>query len=98
MGKKRHTQDKLWISYNELASDWGSKKTNHSGQELEINLPFNYCNLNLCPCTDPYCSPDGLVFEFKTILVYVKKHNRNPITGDKLAVTDLIKLNFFKDE
>jgi hypothetical protein len=29
MGKKRHTQDKLWISQKEMVSDWGGKREEH---------------------------------------------------------------------
>ncbi len=29
MGKKRHTQDKLWITQKEMVTDWGGKREEH---------------------------------------------------------------------
>jgi hypothetical protein len=29
MSKKRHAKDKMWITYNELTSEWGGKREEH---------------------------------------------------------------------
>ncbi|CAJ0843585.1 14336_t:CDS:2 [Entrophospora sp. SA101] len=60
-------------------------------------LPFNYCSLSLQPFEHPVCTPDGMIFDLSNIYAYVKKHGTNPVTGKKLDLKTLIKLNFYKN-
>ena len=83
MSKRRHNQDKMWITAKEHALDWGGKS-----EELErrkqsmIKLPFDYCNLGLQPAKDPMCTTDGIVFDLINIVPYLRKNNNvNPCTG-----------------
>lgn len=41
MGKKRHTQDKMWISYAEHIQDWGGKKIDYKNTK-KFQKPLFY--------------------------------------------------------
>ena len=94
MGKKRHTQDKMWITYKELVSDWGGKSEVENKTSQFKKLPFECCSLSFTPFQDPVCLTDGTIFDIVNILPYIKKHKKNPVTGLPLKATELIKLNF----
>ncbi len=98
MGKKRHTQDKLWITRKEMVEDWGGKKEEESRTNPLKKLPFYCCSLSFTPFHDPVCLIDGTIFDIVNILPYIKKFKKNPITGLPLKVTDLIKLHFYKNQ
>jgi peptidyl-prolyl cis-trans isomerase-like protein 2 len=106
MGKKRHTQDKMWISNKELTMEWGGKTEEHlkSKQDDFHRTPFNFCNLTMQAFEDPYCTVDSadnntaIVFDLLAIVPYIKKHHKNPITGEPLEQKDLVKLNFHRNE
>ena len=99
MGKKRHTQDKMWISYSEHTNEWGGKKEEHRrNKEDYVKTPFNYCNLSMTPFQDPYWTEDGIIFDLLTIVPYLIKYKKNPVTGAPMSKSDLIKLNFYKNE
>lgn len=99
MGKKRHTQDKLWITYKELVQDWGGKTDDFGHKNFPIKkLPFYCCSLSFVPFNDPVCLQDGTIFDIVNILPYIKKFKKNPITGMPLKTSELIKLNFIKNE
>lgn len=62
-------------------------------------LPFNFCALSLQPFEHPVCTADGTIFDLTNILPWLKTHaNTNPVDGSPLKSTDLIKLNFAKNE
>jgi peptidyl-prolyl cis-trans isomerase-like 2 len=99
MGKKRHTQDKLWITYKELVQDWGGKSDDLGFKNFPLKkLPFYCCSLSFMPFNDPVCLQDGTIFDLINILPYIKKFKKNPVTGLPLKASDLIKLNFSKNE
>merc|ERR1712226_519621 len=50
------------------------------------------------PFTSPFVTRTGHVFEISAILPFLKKNSINPVTGGKLEVDDLIKLNFSKNK
>ena len=98
MGKHRHNQDKMFITAKEHVLDWGGKKSDAKGPSM-VKLPFHYCNLGLTPTKDPYCTKDGIVFDLLSIVPYLRKHaNKNPLTGEPLLQSDLVKLTFHKNE
>lgn len=101
MGKRRHNQDKMWISNKEMVTDWGGKNVEaertKQHQQL-IKLPYNYCNISMNPFRDPYCTTDAVIFDLLNIVPYLKKHGKNPLTGASMEQSDLIKLNFFKND
>lgn len=98
MGKKRHSQDKMWITYKELVSDWGGKSDQSSKGPQIKKLPFYCCSLSFMPFKDPYCLPDGTIFDIINILPYIRKFKKNPITGLPMKANELIKLNFTKNQ
>lgn len=98
MGKKRHSQDKLWITYKELVEDWGGKRADQPKGSGIKKLPFYCCSLSFMPFKDPVCLKDGIIFDIVNILPYIKKYHKNPVTGKPIKSSDLIKLNFHKNE
>jgi len=102
MGKRRHAQDKMYITSREMATDWGSKNEEIErvkGRMKMVKLPFDYCNISMAPFKDPYCTEDGVIFDLLNIVPYLKKQgNKSPITGQPLKQSDLIRLHFHKNE
>lgn len=100
MGKKRHSQDKMWLTYKELMDSWGGKKDSVGGSNIKesMRLPFNYCSLSFCPWENPVCLEDGTIFDILNILPYIRKYKKNPINGKPLLPSSLIKLNFHKNQ
>jgi peptidyl-prolyl cis-trans isomerase-like protein 2 len=88
----------MWITYKELTSEWGGKKEEHMKNNEYVKMPFNYCNLSMAPFKDPYCTEDGTIFDLLSIVPYIKKYKKNPVTGGPMKESDLIKLNFHKNE
>ena len=89
----------MWITYTELTNEWGGKREEHRSKKEEfVKMPFNYCNLSMAPFIDPYCTEDGIIFDLLIIMPYLKKYKKNPITGAPMKESDLIKLNFHKNE
>ena len=61
MGKKRHSKDRLYITYNEQKHEWSGKK-----DTIKVpmsKLPFFCCSLSLLPFENPVCTPDGIIFD-----------------------------------
>lgn len=62
-------------------------------------LPYDCCAISLQPWTNPVCSKeDGTIFELTNAIPFVKKYGVNPSTGTPMSLSDLIKLNFAKNE
>ena len=80
----------MWITYSELTKEWGGKKEEHKSAKDEqyTKTPFNYCNLTMQQFQDPYCTVrennQGIIFDLLAIVPYIKKHKKNPITGEPL--------------
>ena len=98
MGKKRHTQDKMWISNKEHIQDWGGKSISASNAPKFQKPLFYWCALSFLPFKTPAATPDGTIFEFTNIIPYIQKYKRNPVTGETIKLSDIIKLNFHKNE
>ena len=88
MGKKRHSQDKMWITYKELVEDWGGKREGESSGTPVKRLPFSCCSLSFMPFKDPVCLADGTIFDIINILPYIRKFKKNPVSGKPLKSTD----------
>ncbi|KAL3699993.1 hypothetical protein R1sor_018015 [Riccia sorocarpa] len=96
MGKKQHSKDRMFITKTEWATEWGGAKD----RDLRVpfkRLPFYCCALTFVPFEDPVCTPEGHVFDILSIVPYVTKYGKNPVTGLPLALKDLIKLQFHKN-
>ena len=98
MGKKRHTQDKLWITSTEHREDWGGKKISTSNAKKFQKPLFYCCALSFLPFKTPVATSDGTIFEFTNIVPYIQKYKRNPVNGEAIKLTDLIKLKFHKND
>jgi peptidyl-prolyl cis-trans isomerase-like 2 len=101
MGKRRHAQDKMWITNKELQTEWGGRNIDLErikGRSKMVKLPFDCCNISMAPVRDPYCTPSGIVFDLLNIVPILRKSERNPVDGTKLKQSDLIKLHFHKNE
>ncbi|KAH9629415.1 hypothetical protein HF086_013329 [Spodoptera exigua] len=99
MGKRQHQKDKMYLTYTEWTTLYGGKRSGTSKEEDTTfkRLPFDHCCLCLQPFDDPYCDMDGNIFELQAVLEFVKKFKINPVTGKKIDVKTLTKLNFFKN-
>jgi len=42
------------------------------------------------------CTLDGTTYDISNIVPYVIKHKKHPVTGEALALKDIVKLNFAK--
>lgn len=60
-------------------------------------MPFNYCSLSLQPFKHPVCTQSGTLFDIENIVPWVEKNGTNPVDGIPLNISDLIKLNFTKN-
>ncbi|CAF0874964.1 unnamed protein product [Didymodactylos carnosus] len=97
MGKKQHQQDKMYLTATEWKTYYGGHKgVQHIGGEFR-RLPFSCCSISFLPFENPYCSPEGIIFDLENIVPFLKKYGRNPVTGEKLDARNLIKLNFHKN-
>ena len=61
-------------------------------------LPFKCCALSLLPFKDPVCTKKGIIFENSIILPHILKYNTDPINGDAISTSQLIKLNMTKSK
>lgn len=73
-------------------------KSNRGAPGSFKRLPFNFCALSLQPFEHPVCTASGTTFDLTNILPWLKKHGTNPVDGSPLKSTDLIKLNFAKND
>ncbi|KAK9236306.1 cyclophilin-like domain-containing protein [Lipomyces kononenkoae] len=101
MGKNT---DKLYITH----SEW-SGPDRHSGAGGVVaskadhikrarRLPFDYCALSLQPFETAVCDVHGNIFDKRQIETWLEKNATNPVTAEKLTMSDLIPLNFQKDD
>ncbi|CAH2217332.1 jg5642 [Pararge aegeria aegeria] len=99
MGKRQHQKDKMYLTYTEWTTIYGGKRSGTAVEEDTSfkRLPYDHCCLCLQPFDDPYCDADGNVFQLQAFVEFVKKYKINPVTGNKVDIKSLIKLNFFKN-
>uniref|UniRef100_A0A0G4HJW3 RING-type E3 ubiquitin transferase n=1 Tax=Chromera velia CCMP2878 TaxID=1169474 RepID=A0A0G4HJW3_9ALVE len=96
MGKKQHSKDKMYIIPSEFARDWGGYKDKKKGLPFQ-KLPFFCCGISLTPFEDPVCSKDGIVFDAKAIVPFLKKYKVSPVSGEPMTLKDLVPLKFHKN-
>merc|ERR1711981_878 len=93
--KKRHSQDKLYITQKQWR-EWGGGQKEANKQDFK-RLPFDCCALSLRPTTKPYITDKGHIFDFVNILPWIKKYSTNPITGEPLKRDQLTAITFHKN-
>lgn len=54
--------------------------------------------MSLQPFEHPVCTANGTTFDLTNILPWIKKHGTNPVNGEILKSSELIKLNFLKND
>jgi len=74
------------------------KKWKEKKKPAQKALQFYCCNLTLQPWTDPVCTSNGVIYDLLAIIPWIKKYKVDPVTGETLKSSDLIKLNFFKNQ
>ncbi|KAK0932423.1 cyclophilin peptidyl-prolyl cis-trans isomerase Cyp8 [Friedmanniomyces endolithicus] len=98
--------DKLYITHSEWSSadafstsaGANARKSTDPSSNFK-RLPYNFCALSLQPFEHPVCTPDGTIFDLTHILPWLRKHaGRNPVNGEPLKSSDLIKLHFAKND
>lgn len=97
MGRKKYSQNRMYLTYKELVEIYGGK-SNKNSEVKNFKMPFNFCNMSFCPTETPVCLKDGSVFELLNIIPYVKKYGKNPVNGENLSLNDLIMINFIKNK
>lgn len=60
-------------------------------------MPLHCCFLSLQPFENPVGTRDGAIFEVKHIIAYIKRFGTNPVTGGKLEVSELVPMNFHRN-
>ncbi|KAK5117816.1 Peptidyl-prolyl cis-trans isomerase cyp8 [Meristemomyces frigidus] len=97
--------DKLYITHSEWSSDSafgasaGANARKSNGPDASFKrLPFNFCAVSLQPFEHPVCTGEGTIFDLTNILPWIKKHGTNPVDGQPLKSSELIKLNFLKND
>ncbi|KIV93464.1 hypothetical protein PV10_04676 [Exophiala mesophila] len=98
--------DKLYITHSEWSSSdaysasagSGVRNSDKSRYASFKRLPYNFCALSLQPFTTPVCTATGVIFDHENIIRWLLKHDTNPTDGKPLKQTDLIKLNFAKND
>lgn len=105
--------DKLYITHSEWASSdaFSASKGNVGRTGLATlpnggasfrRLPFNYCAASLQPFANPVCTPDGTIFDAEVIGAWIEKQKpkqaTNPVNGQPLKASDLIRLVFTRND
>lgn len=88
-----------WSSEDAFSASAGSnaRKAANVGARFK-RLPFNFCAVSLQPFEHPVCTAEGTIFDLTNILPWIKKHGTNPINGEPLKSSELIKLNFLRND
>jgi peptidyl-prolyl cis-trans isomerase-like protein 2 len=94
----------LQITHSEWASSDAYSASAGSGVSAKApngasfkRLPFNFCAASLQPFANPVCTPSGTIFDLEVISQWLAKHGTNPVNGEPLKLSDLIKLNFARN-
>lgn len=95
MGKSK-SSNQLFITSSEWKKDFGGFKRAQGATFAK--LPFSSCSLSFLPWVHPTATAAGVVYDLLNIVPWIKKHGTDPASGDPLAVSQLIRLHFTKDE
>lgn len=99
--------DKLYITHSEWSSadafsansGAGISRAKAGGIDGSFKrLPYNYCAVSLQPFSHPVCTSNGTIFDIENIVPWIEKHGTNPVDGSPLKSSELIKLNFAKND
>ncbi|GLC33403.1 hypothetical protein PLESTB_000071800 [Pleodorina starrii] len=96
MGKKQHQKDRLFLTTKEWKEEWGGFKGGRAAAPFK-RLPFHCCAIHFTPFEDPVCTDDGTVYDITSIVPYIMKFKKHPVSGEPLQLKDLTRLNFTKN-
>ncbi|KFX85868.1 hypothetical protein V490_09358 [Pseudogymnoascus sp. VKM F-3557] len=100
MGKgtdKLYITHSEWSSSDQFSASAGSNVNARAAPGSFKRLPFNFCAASLQPFHHPVCTPAGTIFDIEVISTWLATHTTNPVTGEPLKASDLIKLNFARN-
>ncbi|KAG2449452.1 hypothetical protein HYH02_005599 [Chlamydomonas schloesseri] len=86
----------MFLTTKEWKEEWGGHKGNKAAAPFK-RLPFHCCAINFTPFEDPVCTDDGTVYDIASIVPYIMKFKKHPVSGEPLALKDLTRLNFSKN-
>eukprot|EP00927_Polykrikos_kofoidii_P059568 TRINITY_DN54717_c0_g1_i1.p1 TRINITY_DN54717_c0_g1~~TRINITY_DN54717_c0_g1_i1.p1 ORF type:complete len:545 (-),score=99.59 TRINITY_DN54717_c0_g1_i1:90-1724(-) len=95
MGKNQHSKDLLHVRPTEWREDGRGYKNRKRSPWAK--LPLDCCFLSLQPFDKPVGTRDGAIFCATFIVAYIKRFGKNPVTGGKLEVSDLIPMHFHRN-
>ncbi len=81
----------------EWREEWGGFKGNRAKGVPFQRLPFHCCAITFQRFEDPVATEDGTVYDVTSIVPYVMKYKKHPVTGEPLSLKELIKLNYHKN-
>lgn len=85
----------MHLTYSQLREE----KQARDGKIIPFEkLPFYCCALSLAPFEDPVCTPEGHVFDILYIMPFIKKYQRNPVSGKPLKANELIKMHWTRSQ
>ena len=107
MGRKSSAKDRAYITQSERKDGYGSIRSgggagNQNSSAVArraalVSLPFTHCRLTCERWIDPVCSPDGDVFDVTAAVPAIRASGgRNPLTGEALALKDLVRLHYHR--
>jgi len=90
------SRDKMHLTQTEWKYLYGGKVD--MKERRKVRLDFDVCALSLRPWADPVTTQEGkFVFDLLSLVPYVKKNKKHPITGKQLELKDLKKLTYHKN-
>ncbi|MDC3321005.1 hypothetical protein OAV88_00225 [bacterium] len=94
--RKKMSRDKMHLTQTEWKYLYGGKVD--MKERRKVRLDFDVCALSLRPWADPVTTQEGkFVFDLLSLVPYVKKNKKHPITGKQLELKDLKKLTYHKN-
>ncbi|PVU90765.1 hypothetical protein BB559_004450 [Furculomyces boomerangus] len=95
--------DKLYITHSEWSNKFSEGGINFGGKKEGSSrgkkiLPFKCCYLTQIPFKSPVCTEEGHIFEYESILQFLKQYKINPVSGAKLKSKDLMKITVYRNE
>ncbi|ABO95128.1 predicted protein [Ostreococcus lucimarinus CCE9901] len=99
MGRnKTAKKDRGYVTASEWAAEGGGGGRDRGADAPFRRLPFHCCAISFLPFKNAVCAPDGTVMDISNAVPYVMKHKKHPVSGEALAVKDLVRLNWYKNK
>ena len=110
MGRKSSAKDRAYITQSERKEGYGSVRVGANANSSTsavvaaaarraalVSLPYTHCALTCEPWQDPVCTPDGDVVDVIAAVPAIRASGgRNPLTGEALALKDLVRLHYHR--